>query len=271
MAIILISSSVACASYQRTGSSMAHAGGGTIGKAIGKKGGNSAVGATIGSTIGVSAFDFVYNSFKRVPDSPVAVPLEKSAKAEAVQRGRLYTVSGVGSGLTGGLTGNILKPKVSTTLGLDVALGKGSFFLYPSVELLVFGYNQQVPDADFSFSSEKTRATYSTFTLSLGYRKALGNFSIYQFAGLGGALVNEPRMTVDAVNRQTTLSSRKTSTWAAKGGVGFDYRLGQFVIFTEGSHLHNFKSMQNQKILVFPVYIGIKSNISGLLKSKELR
>jgi hypothetical protein len=268
--MVLAASTAACATFNTIpkSASIGYKSGEAIGEELGKKAGNSAIGATIGTLVGVSAQAFIYKSFNNSSSDSLIV---KTTPELAIKRGSIYTVSGIGLGLTGGTTRNILKPKISTTLGLDFSLGKGGFFLYPSVELLVFRYDQQISDADYSFSSQSSRATYSTFTLSLGFRKNLGNFSIYQFAGLGGALVKEPRIIVDVINQRTMLSSRKSSTWAAKGGIGVDYNLGQFVFFTEGSHLHHFKSLQDRKILIFPAYIGVKSNISGLFKPNKLK
>lgn len=84
-------------------------------------------------------------------------------------------------------------------------------------------------------------------------------------------MINEPRLTVDETSQQAILDSRKSSSWAFKGGIGLDYRIGQFVMFTEGSHLHNFKSIQERQVRIFPVYIGIRSNISSVFKSGKTK
>lgn len=180
----------------------------------------------------------------------------------------MYSVSGMGFGFTGGKTNVLLKPKFSTNLGLDISLGRGSFFLYPSAEFLTFRYDQQVSDADYVYNAQKSRASYKVFTISLGYRETLGKLSFYQFAGIGGGLVIEPRMTVNMSSQQTILHNRKSKTLSARGGLGIDYRIGQFMLFAEGTHLHNFKTLQERKILVFPVYLGLKSNISSLFYRK---
>ncbi|WP_256013886.1 hypothetical protein [Desertivirga xinjiangensis] len=182
------------------------------------------------------------------------------------ERGSVYSVSGIGLGFTGGETGDLLKPGFSTNLGLDISLGAGSFFLYPSADLLTFRYDQQIADNNYLYSAQKSRASYKIFTLAFGYRKSVGKLRIYQFAGFGGGVVAEPRISVREDSQEAVLHNKKSSTWSAKGGLGFDYQIGQFVVFAEGTHLHNFKSLQDRKILVFPVYIGLKSNISSLFK-----
>lgn len=244
-----------------------------IGKELGRNTGNMPLTAVIGRTIGVSTEAFVVRAFSGsrkdssnlvYDTSRISGERERNKRPARTERGRVYSVSGIGSGLTGGMTGNVLKPKVSTTLGFEIAIGRKNFFLYPSVDLLVFRYDQQISDANFLYGSQRSRGTYSTFTLLLGYRKPLGNFSIYPFAGFGGSMINEPRLTVNETSQQAMLGSRKSSSMALKGGIGLDYRIGQFVMFTEGSHIHNFKSLQERQVRIFPVYLGIRSNISSV-------
>ena len=186
-------------------------------------------------------------------------------------RGRIYSVSGIGYGFTSGETNVLLQPKFSTNLGFDISLGKGDFFVYPSVDFLIFRYDQQITDPNYLYTSQRSRASFTIFTLAFGYRKSFGNVSIYPFAGIGGGLVSEPRISVNESNLEAVLNKKKSKTLSAKGGLGLDYRIGQFVIFTEANVLHNFDSLQERKINVFPVYLGLKSNLSSVFTGKKTR
>jgi hypothetical protein len=186
----------------------------------------------------------------------------------SVIRGNVYTISGIGFGLTGGKAGEVFKPKVSTKLGLDISIGKKGFFLYPSANLLIFGYDQKEPDPEYNYLVKSGRSTITNFSIAIGNRQKAGSFNIYEYAGAGGAIRKEPRMSVNTAGNQILLSFKKSNSMSLTAGVGAEYMIGQFIIFAEGSYFYNSREVQDRKLFIFPVQIGFKSNISTLFNRK---
>ena len=198
--------------------------------------------------------------------------IKAQTKEDIAKRGTVYTISGIGLGITGGNTKEVLSPKVSTKIGVDVSLGEKGFFLYPSVNFLVFEYTQQVAYPGYPYTiALGGRTAITSFTLPLGFRRSIGKLNISGFAGPGAALVLEPRSEVDVQSQQIILSNQDEYTLSLTAGIGAEYVLGQFALFAEASHLYNFKELQERKTYIFPVFIGFKSNISNLFKGREKR
>jgi hypothetical protein len=83
---------------------------------------------------------------------------------------KLYSMSGIGFSFPVGETADYLKPKFSTSLGINLGLGNKGLFLYPKVSLHAFEFNQITPDAGFTYTLEKARATTYLLNVALGYR-----------------------------------------------------------------------------------------------------
>jgi hypothetical protein len=186
---------------------------------------------------------------------------------DSIERGTVYTISGIGLGITGGKTKEVISPKVSTKIGVDVTLGKKGLFIYPSVNFLVFNYSQKVGIPNYPYNIESGgRTAITSFTIPLGWK-----FNIYEYAGPGVALILEPRSEVDVQSQQIKLTDQDKYSVSFTGGLGAEYLLGQFALFIEASHLYNLKEFQDRKTFIFPVFVGFKSNISNVFKSKKMQ
>lgn len=193
-----------------------------------------------------------------------------SAQSQKLKdKGTVYSVSGIGLGMTGGLTRDVISPKVSTKIGFDIAIGTKGAFIYPSVNFLVFNYDQKEPDAAYAYNIETGgRSAITSFTIPVGIRQSIGNLNIYEFLGPGASLVREPRPRVDTQNQQVTIVNLNKYTASVTAGVGAEYILGRFALFAEASYLHNFKNMQDRQTHIIPVFVGFKSDISSVFKGK---
>lgn len=179
---------------------------------------------------------------------------------------KLYTMSGIGFSFPVGETGDYLKPKFSTSLGLNLGLGNKGLFLYPKVGLHAYGYNEIRPDAGYTYTVQKSRTTTYLLNLALGYRKISGKFAWYGFAGGGGGIILSPRVTVNPTSLQATLDNKSNGMGMIEAGAGTEYNIGGASLFIEASYMHGFNKMQDRSFNAVPIAIGIKPNLSKLFK-----
>lgn len=187
-------------------------------------------------------------------------------KAQSSDSTEIYTVSGIGFGFPAGSTADILQSKISTKIGLDISLRKKPFFIYPSVHLLVFKYDQKEADPHYPYYIKNGRSSISTLTFAAGIRKKFKKLAVYGFIGPGGGLIKEPRSEINTADQQVKLKRRNSWTAAFTAGTGVEYRLGQFAFFAEGGYLYHFQKIQDRPNQTLPVYGGIKSDISGVFR-----
>lgn len=179
---------------------------------------------------------------------------------------KLYTISGIGTSVPVANTADVFGRKISTTLGLNYGLGKGGLFLYPKVSLHALSYRAKTPDAGFTYTAQVGRATTYLLNVGLGYRKMVGKFAFYGFAGAGGGYILTPRVRVDNAALQVKMSNQSHFMPIAEGGAGVEFSLGGLAIFTEASYMNGFEKIQARNFTTVPLTIGIKPNLSKLFK-----
>jgi hypothetical protein len=188
------------------------------------------------------------------------------AQDKPLRTDKFYTMSGAGFSFPVGETNDYMRPKFSTTLGINLGLGNGNLFLYPKVSLHVFGYDELTPDAGYQYALKKGRATTYLLNVALGYRKMAGDFAFYGFVGTGGGFILTPRITVDPANTIGTLNNRSNSMLIMEPGAGIEYNLGGANLFIESSYMHGFGKIQNRAFNSVPVTFGIKPNLSRVFR-----
>lgn len=189
--------------------------------------------------------------------------------AQSVTRtDKLYSMSGFGFAFPMGETSAYLKPKFSTTLGINLGLGNGGLFLYPKLSLHAFSFNEISPDKGYNYTLQKGRATTYLLNTAIGYRKITGKFSFYGFAGAGGGFILTPRAKINPITLQAELDNKNITTAIIEGGAGAEYNVGGASLFIETSYMHGFNEIQNRSFNTVPVTIGIKPNLSKLLNKK---
>lgn len=179
---------------------------------------------------------------------------------------KLFTVSGIGTSMPVGSTSDIFGPKISTTLGLNIGIGKGGLFLYPKLSLHALSYRGKIAEPGFTYKAQTGRATTYLLNIGLGYRKMVGKFAFYGFAGGGGGYILTPMVRVNDAAQQVKISNKNHFMPMLEGGAGAEYSLGGLSIFTEVGFMNGFKKIQNRNFTTMPLTFGIKPNLSRLFK-----
>lgn len=188
-----------------------------------------------------------------------------NAQKNTERSDKLYSMSGFGFAFPIGETADYLKPKFSTSLGLNLGLGNNGLFLYPKVSLHAYLFNEIVPDGGYDYTLQKSRATTYLLNLAMGYRKIVDKFAFYGFAGGGGGFILTPRVTVNSGDMQATLDNKSNTMTMIEAGAGTEYHIGGASLFIETSYMRGFNHIQNRNFSSAPITIGIKPNLSKLL------
>lgn len=191
------------------------------------------------------------------------------AQDSPTRQDKLYSMSGIGFSFPVGESTDYLKPKFSTSLGLNLGLGNKGLFLYPKVSLHAYGYQELNPDEGYSYSLQKARATTYLLNLALGYRHISGKFAWYGFAGGGGGIILTPRITVDQNSRLATLDNKSNGIGMIEAGLGAEYNIGGASLFIETSYMQGFSKIQNRNFSAVPLAVGIKPNLSKLFNKRK--
>lgn len=173
----------------------------------------------------------------------------------------IHVVNGMGWGFPTGKTKEVLSPKYSTSMGLDIALKDERYFLYPSLDFLSFKYDQQIPDRTTDYMIEHGNSFFYMLNLTAGRYHRLGKWGIYAFGGPAIGMVTEPRAHIRN-NDTIVLKNNYFMTPGLRLGGGTEYQLGNVCLFLELSHLYNFRNTQERPTGVISMYGGLKTNIT---------
>lgn len=184
--------------------------------------------------------------------------------AQSIRKDKLYTVSGIGTAIPLGQSSDFLAPKISTTLGANLGIGKGGLFLYPKFNLHAFSYSAIFPDDAGNYAVQTGRASTYLLNMALGYRKFTGKFAYYAYAGAGGGFILTPMARINNANQQVNLKNKTHGMPMAELGAGIELNLGGLAVFTEMSYINGFKNIQDRSFTTLPLTFGIKPNLSKL-------
>ncbi|PWS29144.1 hypothetical protein DHW03_04780 [Pedobacter yonginense] len=195
----------------------------------------------------------------------LAIAITTNVKAQTGRPDKLYSMSGIGFAFPMGETSDYLKPKFSTSLGINLGLGDGGLFLYPKVSLHAFTFNQITPDAGYTYTLQNGRATTYLLNVALGYRKIVDKWAFYGFAGGGGGFILTPQAGVNSATLQVNMDNKTNSMGIIEAGGGIEYNIGGANLFVEASYMYGTGKIQNRVFNTVPISIGIKPNLSKLL------
>ncbi len=190
------------------------------------------------------------------------IALIEVAYAQNTRTDKLYSVSGIGTSLPIGETSDYFNPKISTTLGANLGIGKGGLFIYPKFSLHAFSYGGIKPDDNYTFTAQKGRASTYLLNVALGYRKIVNKVAFYGYAGAGGGFILTPMTDVNNQTNQVTLKNKTHKMPMIELGTGVELNLGGLSAFTEVSLMNGFNKIQNRDFRSVPLTIGIKPNLS---------
>lgn len=181
---------------------------------------------------------------------------------------KLYTMSGVGLSLPIGETKDFMRPKFSTTIGINLGLGTAHLFLYPKISLHVFGYDELAPETESVTTLQRGRSTTYLLNVALGYRKIINKFSFYGFVGAGGGFILTPRI-IEGPHENIVLLNNKTNHMGIiEPGLGIEYNIGGANLFIESSYMYGLGKLQERAFHAVPIAFGIKPNLSRIFHKK---
>lgn len=179
----------------------------------------------------------------------------------ALQIKEVHLANSMGWGFPLGETAEVLRPKYSTNLGLDIALSNPRFFLFPSMDFLAFNYNQQLVDAESPYRIERGSSYFYQLNLSAGTRMHRNRLAFHAYVGPGVSLVTEPRAG-ESLQGVIRLTNQHAWTPTVRLGAGSYYQVGQVRLFLDLSYLHHFRQIQQKPVHVLVVYGGLRTNIT---------
>ncbi len=181
-----------------------------------------------------------------------------------------YTMSGFGFSFPVGETGDYMGAKFSNTLGANIGLGKsGGLFIYPKVNLHSYKFNQLVTEPGNPYLVKDGRSTTYIANINLGYRTTKGKMSYYGYLGGGGGIILTQKGNVNGPNNTVTLSNKSNGLGTMELGAGIEYKLGTFILFTEGSYLHGFSKLEDKPFNAIPLTVGFKTDLSKVFMKKS--
>ncbi|TDG36053.1 autotransporter outer membrane beta-barrel domain-containing protein [Pedobacter changchengzhani] len=198
----------------------------------------------------------------------ISISFSIRANAQNNRQDKLYTVSGVGFAIPVGETADYLTPKFSSSIGLNFGIGKGGLFLYPKVSLHAFGFNQITPDAGYTYTVQKGRATTYLLNVALGYRKIVNKWAFYGFAGAGGGIILTSQAAVNTSTLQVNMDNKSNSMGIIEAGAGLEYNIGGANLFAEADYMYGLSKIQNRSFNTVPISVGVKTNLSKLFNKK---
>ena len=197
--------------------------------------------------------------------------LSASLKAQdsIPRKDKFYTMSGFGFSFPIGESSEFMRPKFSTTIGVNLGIGNAGFFFYPKISLHVFGYDNTILNNTYSYNLDRARSTTYLLNVAMGYRKIINKFGFYGFVGGGGGFILTPRLAVNSATNQATLNNRTNHMGIIEPGAGIEYNIGGASLFVESSYMHGIGKVGDKPFNAVPVTIGIKPNLSRIFKKPK--
>ncbi len=184
--------------------------------------------------------------------------------ADTIHYRKAYLFSGTGMGFPIGKTGDILRPKFSGSLGLDISLKNSMYYVYPSLYTLSFGYNQLIPEGGYDYTLNNGTASMYNLNFAGGIRKQMKRLNTFVYLGPGVGLMSEPRVSVMNEQKHVDIENDRSIFLSTKVGLGADYKFRGFFVGIEFGFLHNFKRIQDTPVNIMTIMVGLKTDITKI-------
>jgi len=194
----------------------------------------------------------------------ISIVVFAQSSADTIHYRKIYYFGGTGMAFPMGKTKDILTPKFSGSMGLDISLKDSRFYVMPVLYTLSFGYKQQIEDGITNYKIENGDATFYNLSLSAGMRKQYRRLNTYAYVGPGFGLFLEPRAIVRPEVSIVEIEKKSKFNISSKLGVGADYKFKGFFLGLELGYVHSFTKIQNTPINALTVMVGLKSDITRL-------
>lgn len=186
---------------------------------------------------------------------------------EILQKERIFSVKGIGMAFPIGGVSDVLQPRFSSSIGLQILAKNRKHFLYPSLDYLNYKYDQINLESDYDYKTRNANATFYMGSIAYGYMKNIKKFRIFGSAGVGAGILNEPRSRIDVQAGEVNYSNKSSLSGIIKLNTGLDYGARRFKFFAELSYMQNTKKIQGHNLQTFAVNVGTKTNLFRLARS----
>jgi len=191
------------------------------------------------------------------------VALNAQTPADSTKH-KVFAATGLGFGFPIGGVKKTLSPRVSNTLGFNIPLKDSQFFLYPLIDFMTFGYDQNIKDEDYDYKLNNGSANIYGLSVMPGLNQFLGSLRLYAFAGPFAQLVYEPRVATIPQSQVAKIEDKVYFTGGIRGGIGAHYQLGDFYLFIESGIMRNFTKMEGEPVWIQTAHGGLKTDITKL-------
>ncbi|PRY49539.1 hypothetical protein B0I27_11195 [Arcticibacter pallidicorallinus] len=186
---------------------------------------------------------------------------------EILQKERIFSVKGIGMAFPIGGVSDVLRPRFSSSIGLQILAKNRKHFLYPSLDYLNYKYDQINLESDYDYKTRNANATFYMGSIAYGYMKNIKKFRIFGSAGVGAGILNEPRSRIDVQAGEVNYSNKSSLSGIIKLNTGLDYGARRFKFFAELSYMQNTRKIQGHNLQTFAVNVGTKTNLFRLARS----
>lgn len=188
---------------------------------------------------------------------------------DILEKGRVFSTKGIGIAFPAGSVSDVLRPRFSSEIGLQILCKNPRYFIYPALDYLNYKYDQKLPDPDYQYRVQNASTKFYIGTFSAGCINQIKKFRIFASAGIGGGLVYEPRATIDQTSSVINFKSKSSLTGTLRLNTGLDYGKRTFKFFAEFSYLLQSKKIEDHTLHTLAFNVGTKANLYRLAKSIE--
>ncbi|TDS11862.1 hypothetical protein [Sphingobacterium paludis] len=176
---------------------------------------------------------------------------------------KIYYLGGTGLSFPVGKSSEVFTTKLfSGSMGLDISLKDPRYFLTPTLYLLTYGYNQQIPDPKYNHMVENGRANFYMLSMAAGRRRQFKRLNTFVYLGPALGVVSEPRG--ELVGQVLKMDNKYSMSVAGKMGVGADYKFPGFFLGAEVGYLQHFRKIEGNSAQFLTIMFGLKSDITSL-------
>lgn len=185
------------------------------------------------------------------------------SETDTIHLNKVYYFGGTGLAFPLGKSDQMLGTQLfSGTMGLDISLKDSRYYLYPSLYVLSFRYDQLQEDISFSHKIRSGNFTMYAVNFAGGIRKQLKRLNTYVYLGPNVNLLNEPRAYLEGEYIHMT-KDRKIG-FGFKSGLGADYKFPGFFIGLEVGYISTFSKVQGARVQAMTLMVGLKSDLTKL-------
>lgn len=191
--------------------------------------------------------------------------LGKSQKI--LEKGRIFSIKGIGMAFPMGNVNEVLNPRFSSQIGLQILLKNPRYFIYPALDYVNFGYNQIKSDENYTHTIRHASAKLYSGTISFGLMNQIKNFRVFSSAGVGAGWLNEPRASVLDNTNVIEYENKSSFNSSIRLNFGADYGKRAFKIFAEVNYMLHSQKIEERRFHTVAFTIGTRTNLMRLART----